>query len=249
MSLADVKAYYNKVFRPDMTTIVVIGRITPEEARREIVQYFGSWQASGPKPNLDLPAVPPNKPSEQVVPDPSRVQDRVMLAQVGGLTRTSADYYPLQVGMNVLSGGFYATRFFRDLREETGLVYTVGGRLDAGPNRSVLTIGYGCDPENVSKARAIIVRDLQAMQQQDVTADELLQAKTLLLRRIPLSQASVGGIAYQYLTLVREKLPLDEPQKAAHRIIGISSKEVRQAFGKWIRPHDLVQVTQGPAPK
>ncbi len=186
---------------------MVIGRIAPEEARRVIAKHFGSWQAGGPKPDLDLPAVPSNKPSEQVVPDPSRVQDRVMLAQVGDLTRTSADYYPLQVGMHVLSGGFYATRFFRDLREESGLVYTVGGRLDAGPHRSILTISYGCDPENVDKARPIIVRDLQAMQQQEVSADELLQAKTLLLRRIPLSQASVAGIADQYLSLVREKLP------------------------------------------
>ena len=108
LSLDDVKDYYKDVFRPDMTTIVIIGQITPEEALRVITMNFGAWRASGPKPILDLPKVPPNRSSEQVVPDPSRVQDRVTLAQVGSLTRTSTDYYPLQVGMHVLTGGFYA---------------------------------------------------------------------------------------------------------------------------------------------
>jgi zinc protease len=249
IDLDDVKDYYKHVFRPDMTTIVIIGQIAPEEALRVINMNFGAWRTSGVKPDLDLPAVPPNKPSEQVVPDPDRVQDLVMLAQVGNLTRKSADYYPLQVGMHVLTGGFYATRFYRDLREETGLVYTVDGHLHAGPNRSVLTVSYGCDPENVSRAREIIVRDLQTMQQQEVSSDELLQAKTLILRRIPLSQSSFTGIAEQYLALVRGKLPLDEQQKAAQRITGISAGEVREAFVKRIRPDDLVQVTQGPTPK
>lgn len=249
LRLDDVKAYYKKVFRPDMATIVIIGKIAPEEARRVIDRYFGAWRADGSKPELDLPAVPPNKPSEQIVPDPNRVQDQVMLAQVGDLTRTSGDYYPLQVGMHVLSGGFYATRFFRDLREESGLVYTVGGRLDAGPNRSILTISYGCNPESVGKARAIIVRDLRAMQQEEVSAEELRQAKMLLLCRIPLTRSSVSGIAGQYLQLVRERLPLDEPQQAAQRIVDIRAAEVRGAFVKWIRPDALVQVIQGPAPQ
>lgn len=249
LSLDDVRAYYKKVFRPDMTTIVVIGHIEPERAHRVIAHLFGAWQDSGPQPDVDLPAVPPNKPSAHLIPDSSRMQDRVFLAQVGDLTRTSSDYYPLQVGMHVLSGGFYATRFFRDLREESGLVYTVGGQLVAGPNRSVLTIGYGCDPENVGKARAIIERDLRAIQQDEVSPDELKQAKILMLSQIPLSRASVKGIADLYLALARDRLPLNEPQRASSRIVGITAGEVRKAFARRIRPADLVQVTQGPAPR
>ena len=249
LSLDDVKAYHQQVFRPDLTTIVVIGRITPQEAHRVIGRYFGAWQASGPLPDLDLPAVPFSPPSAHLVPDPGRVQDRVVLAQSGEVTRSSADYYPLQVGMHVLSGGFYATRFFRDLREETGLVYTVDGALEAGPHRSVLSVAYGCDPANVGKARALIERDLRAMQEEEVTPDELRQAKTLLLRQIPLSQASVEEVAAQYLALVRDKLPLDEMQRAARRIVGITAAEVKAAFARGIRPAELVQVTQGPPPQ
>jgi len=245
----DVKAYHEKVFRPDLTTIVVIGKIEADEARRVIAKYFGAWRAEGPVPDLDLPPVPPSKSSTHLIPDPGRVQDQVTLAQVGDVTRTSPDYYPLQVGMHVLSGGFYASRFFRDLREESGLVYTVGGRLDAGPTRSLLIISYGCEPEKVGKARAMIEKDLRTMQEQDVSQVELGQAKLLLLRRSLFSRASVAGIAGRDLALVHDRLPLDEPERAAKRIIGIGAGEVKTAFAKKFRPKDLVQVTQGPAPR
>ncbi|HEY6825015.1 MAG TPA: insulinase family protein, partial [Steroidobacteraceae bacterium] len=52
-----VRGYYTRVFRPDLTSIVVIGRVDPQRAREVIGRYFGGWQASGPKPSIDLPPV------------------------------------------------------------------------------------------------------------------------------------------------------------------------------------------------
>ena len=110
LELEDVRAYYAKVLRPDLTTIVVIGKVTPEQAKIVVEKYFAEWKATGPKPETDLPPVPRNKPTATVVPDHSRVQDDVTLGQTFELTRQDADYYSLELGMNVLSGAFYATR-------------------------------------------------------------------------------------------------------------------------------------------
>ena len=248
LTLEDVKAYHHAVFRPDLTTIVVIGALTPVEAKTVVEKYFGSWRAAGPRPATDLPPVPLNKPSVVTVPDKSRVQDEVTLAETLGLTRTHPDYYSLQVGLHVLSGGFYATRLYHDLREKAGLVYSVETSLHAGNTRSVFSVFYGCDPRNVAKARVRVQRNLAKMMKEPVSPRELRQAKTLLLRQILLERTSTESLAAEFLRLSRIGLPLDEPARAEQRYRGITASQVRKAFNRWMRPNAFVQVTRGPNP-
>ena len=245
----DVQSYYKKIIRPDLTTIVVIGDITMDEARPVIEKYFGSWQAEGPKPDVVLPPVPGNKPSAVNVPDPSRVQDSVDLAQELEMNRFSPDYYALQLGNHVLGGGFYATRLYRDLRENAGLVYNINNSLEAGETRTTYTIDYGSDPNNVSKARALVDQELRNMQKANVTPAELQQAKALLLRQIPLAESSEDAVAGGIIARARIGLPLDEPMHAADKYFNMTADEVRTAFAKWINPGDFAQVVRGPSPQ
>jgi zinc protease len=249
LTLDDVRQYYHKVFRPDLTSIVVIGRISPESARSTIEKYFGKWTATGPRPETDLPAVPPNKPSTVAVPDGSRVQDNVVLAQTLDLTRSNPDYYALELGSAVLGGGFYSTRLSVELRKNTGLVYSVDSSLQAGRTRSAYFVDYACDPANVGKAARIVADELLRMQNAPAGADELLRVKALLVRRLPLAEASIDGIAMGLLGRWELGLPLDEPTIAANRYLQLTPADVQAAFQKWIRPKDLVRVTQGPTPQ
>lgn len=246
---ADLGAYFDKTYRPDLTTIVVIGDITPDEARSVIEKYFGTWNASGSKPDVVLPPVPANKASAVNVPDPSQVQDTVNLSEELEMNRFNPDYYALQLGNHVLGGGFYATRLYRDLREKAGYVYTIEDSLHADQTRATYTIDYGCDPQNVSRARAMVERELIAMQKTNVTPTELQQAKALLLRQIPLAESSEDAVAGGMIARSRIGLPLDEPIHAAERYFNMSADAVRVAFAKYINPSSLVQVVRGPTPQ
>jgi zinc protease len=165
------------------------------------------------------------------------------------LTRTNEDYYALQLGNRVLGGGFYATRLYRDLREKNGLVYFVDSSFTVGLTRGVYQVEYACDPPNVSKARAIILGNLKDMQANKVSERELHQAKLMLLRDIPLGESSVDWIANGWLTYSALGLPLEERVHAGRTYVKLDAKDVQSAFVKWLRPDDLVQVTQGPSPK
>ncbi len=232
-----------------MTTIVVIGRVTPEKARAIIGKYFGTWSASGPRPNVDLPPAPPNGPDTIAVPDASRVQDSVVLVQNMALKRSDSDYYAIVLGNSVLGGGFYSARLSIDLRKNAGLVYSVGASPQVGRTRGAYFVQYASDPENVGKAASIVVRDIKAMQTTPVRDDELARSKMLLLRQIPLGEDSIADIARGLLGRSDLDLPLDEPWRAARRYIDLTPAEVQAAFAKWMRPGDLVRVTQGPPPQ
>jgi zinc protease len=249
LTLDHIKEYYRYAFRPDLTTIVVIGKVTAEQARSTIEKYFGSWTATGPKPPTDLPTAPPNRPSVIAVPDSSRVQDVVVLAQNLALTRTDPDYYALSLGNALLGGGFYSTRLSIDMRKNAGLVYSVGSILQAGRTRGAYLIEYACDPENVSKAADLAVREVKAMQTGPATADELVRIKAMLIRQIPLGESSVDEIAHGLVERADFGLPLNEPTLEARRYVELGAGEVQAAFAKWMRPDDMVRVTQGPDPQ
>jgi zinc protease len=118
-----------------------------------------------------------------------------------------------------------------------------------GKTRAIYAVSYACDPQNVSKARVIVVRDLKAMQTTLVSADDLRQAKAMLLRQVPLSEASVDSIAGGWIARSTIGLPLDEPTIAAEHYVELTAEQVKAAYAKWLRPDDLVEVTEGPNPK
>jgi len=249
LTLDQARDYYRLAFRPDLAVIVVIGDVTPEAARSVIEKYFGAWRAAGPKPDTILPPIPPNQSAVTAVPDTSRTQDEVTLGETVGITRSDADFYALRLGNNALGGGFYSTRLSRDLRKNAGLVYSVGSYFDIGRSRGMYFVQYACDPKNVSKVHASIVREIVNMQESPITQDELQRAKAMLLRQISLDEGSADGIIQGLVRRWDLDLPLDEPTIAARQYIQLSAGDIRAAFAKWVRPKDLVRITQGPQPQ
>lgn len=246
LTLDKVKAYYNQTFRPDLTTIVIVGKVDPAQARQVIEQAFGDWKATGPKPQTEYAAVPANPAGQLHVPDKSATQDEVEIAQTIDITYDDPARYAINLGNQVLGGGFYASRLTRDLREKQGLVYSVGVAFDAHKHRSVYRVEFGSDPDKVGTASALVVQNLKRMQQEPVTDAELRQAKGILLRRIPLGESSFGAIGGQLLSMSQEDKPLDAVTVAAQHYLALTAPEVQQAFAKYVRPDAMVKAVKGP---
>ena len=236
LTMDDVLSYYHTAFRPDLTTIVVIGKITPNEAHNIIEKEFGRWSAVGPKPDTDLPVAATNRSAALAVPDESKIQDAVALAENVPLTRKDPDYYALELGNAVLAGGFYSSRLSVDLRKKMGLVYSVDAELQSGQTRSVYLVSYDCDPNNVSKAANIVSQELTDMQTIPISQDELTRAKAFLLRQMTLDEDSVREIALELNGRHDLDLPLDESTVAANRYQALSASDVQDAFHQMDAP-------------
>jgi zinc protease len=249
VTLDDVKSYYASTFRPDLAAIVVVGDVTPEHARATIEKYFGGWKADGPKPNVFPPPVPPNKPASAVVPATGRVQSEVRMSETLGLTYADPDYPVVQLANAVLSGGFYASLLFHDLRELHGYVYSVDSSLSPGRNRSVFSVTYGSDPQNVGRAARLVVDDLTQLQKTPIASDRLTRAKALVLGEVPIARESYDGLAGELLSYAETDRPLDTDRRDAAAQLAASPERVRAAIAKWIRPNGFVRVVVAPAGK
>ncbi len=246
LKVEDVRAYYAAAYRPDLTTIVVAGDVTPETARRVVEATFGQWPAHGAKPQIDLPPVGPNTRTAAHVPDSASLQDTVAMAETVALPVTDPQRYDLMIGNTLLGGGF-SSRLYRDLRVRTGYVYNVDSQIDWSRTRCDYSVSFGADPAKVGPARALLVADIKDLQAHAVNDTELNRAKAQMLRRLPMQRASVDGLAALDLRLVDLGLPLDTPQTAARHYFDATAEQVRAAFVKYLRPDDLAEIVKGPA--
>lgn len=249
LSYDDVTDYYQKVFRPDLTTIVVVGDVSPSQAKKAVAGAFGDWKAKGKTPNVTLPQADDNKASSHHVPDKAQSQDTVKLAESLGLTSTAPDFRALKMANQVLTGGVFASRLYHELRVQRGLVYYVSSNLDTSRTRTQLAFQYGSDPDKVDKADKLIRNALVRMAKEPISDEELHRARAGLIRQVPLAEAGADSIGYGLLSRVELDQPLDEPYRAAKAYQSIDAKKIQAAVKKWFRPDDLVRVTQGPKPK
>ncbi len=249
ITLADVQSYYAQVFRPDITTIVVIGNVNPEHARSTIEKAFGAWHAGGTPPNLELPPVPVNPPGDVHVAPPAMRQDNVTLEQMVSIRRTDPAYYALEVGNAVLGGGAGGpeqSRLFRDLRQNSGLVYYVNSKLAVGQTRARFHIDFACAANNLTRAQQIVDNDIERLQTENAGQFELELTKASVVRRLQIGQSSTDAIGNALLSNSTSGLPLDEDHIAAQRYLATDAAAVRSAMATYIKPQNFVRTIEGP---
>ncbi|MHB8177268.1 MAG: M16 family metallopeptidase [Vulcanimicrobiaceae bacterium] len=249
LTLAGVRAWYASAYRPDLTTIVVVGDVTPAQAKAVVEKDFGGWKAVGPKPIVSAPAVPQNKPEAVNVPATGRVQSSVQLVETIGLRRKDPSWAAIQIANAALSGGFYSSLLYHDLREVHGYAYYVASQLQIGKHRSTFAVRYGSNPGNVLPAQNQVVAILTKLQRQPLAARRLVRAKALLLGQVPLRQASYKGLAGLLLGYSAENLPLDQNLIDARAELSVTDAQVQAAMRRWVRPQGFVRIVTGPPPK
>ncbi|HEX7370295.1 MAG TPA: pitrilysin family protein, partial [Rhodanobacteraceae bacterium] len=249
LTLADVKDYFAKVYRPDMATIVIVGDVAPEAAKAEVEKTFGAWKAAGPKPDVIPKPVATNPAVYTVVPNAYASQDQVLMGQMLDLNVHNPDRYALQLGNEVLGGNGFASRLMVDIRVNHGYAYGAGSGLNFDRSRSVFFVQYGSDPDKVQPVDKLVVKNIDEMRNTPVNADELMNAKQARIRSIPLEVSSVRNIARSLLDWSIKGEPLDEPMVAAKHYLDMTAGTVQEAFKKYVDPAHLVQVVEGPAPK
>jgi predicted Zn-dependent peptidase len=88
------------------------------------------------------------------------------------------DQYPAALMYNGVLGGFPHSKLFIHVREKESLAYYASSRLDG--HKGILTLQSGIEIQNYEKAVAIILKQLEAMEQGDISEKELSQTRAMI---------------------------------------------------------------------
>jgi zinc protease len=242
----DLRSYTARYWRPDLTSIAVVGNISPERVRAALEAAFGTWQNAGAKPDPHLMPMPPaTRGHDYISTDANQVYVRLGQPAV---SRSNADYDAFQVFNQILGGqGAFESRLWQELRQKRGLVYSVDSTLDSNDDRGDFRIQLNAGPQRVVEAVKLVRQELVRMQNEPVTQTELDEAKGRLVSDALLDEASTEGQAEQLLDIATYGLPLDYYRTLNERFARITVADVQRIARTYIKPDRLVQVYAGPS--
>ena len=200
-------AHYKRHYVPGGLVLAVSGRVKTAEVIAQATRLFGSMPA-GAAPTAAPPRPPAPAPWREARVVPGAQAQILMGALAPSLT--DADYPAVKVLANVLGGGM-AGRFFSELRDKQGLAYTTAAQYPARVDTGYFVAQLGTAPENVARAEAALRAQLERVQRERVSAEELRVAKAYVLgnlamdRRTNARQAwylaayEESGVGYEFL--------------------------------------------------
>ncbi|MDE2482470.1 MAG: insulinase family protein, partial [bacterium] len=242
---ADLLAYAHTYWRPDLTTIAVVGDLSPAQVKSVLTAAFADWKAQGPTPDArEMPYKAPQAGRDFVQTDAQQVFVRLGQPAVA---RSSKDYDTFLVLNQILgAGGAFESRLWQELRQKRGLVYSVTSSVHAGPDRGDFRIELAAPPSRVEEAVRFVRSELRRLQSQPVTPTELAEAKLRLVSDALLDEASADGQAQQLLDIGTSSLPMDYYRTLNDRFANITAADVERVAKEYLAPDRMVQIYGGP---
>lgn len=241
----DVVKFYGERVRPDTTIIAVVGAVTVDEARREVVARFGGWPRPA-VPAATVAAAAPGPPPQSASIPKDLTQATILLGRQA-LRQTDPDYFPLVVASYVLGGGS-ASRLYGRVRDEGGLAYSVYTYVSPSKYGSSFVVGGATRVAEVPKVIDIMREELARMGREPVSEREIALAKDYLVGSFPLRLDTSAKVADFLVAIEEQGLGLDYADRYKQNIARVTGADVQRVATMFFVPDAFNRVVVGGKP-
>jgi len=242
LSVADLQAYYQVNFKPNNSTLIVVGDITPDQVEAKLNSLFGGWQRG----DVATPTYtePPKSGSTTIylIDKPGAAQSSFRIGAVG-VPRSTKDYFALTV-MNTILGGSFSSRLMQNLREAKGYTYGAGSRFDMRRAAGPFTASAEIVSAKSDSALLEFMKELNAIRQ-NVSPQELSRAKRYLQLQLPGNFETTQDIAAALVPVAQYGLPLDYYNNYVQSVEAVTLPDVSRVAQQYINPGSLAIVIVG----
>jgi zinc protease len=235
-------AHYRRHYVPGGMVLAVSGRVKAPEVLGQAERLFGAMPA-GSVPAAEPPRPPASAASRDVVTVPG-AQAQIMMGNLAP-SLTDPDYPAVKVLSSILGGGM-AGRFFSDLRDKQALAYTTATQYASRVDQSFFLALLGTAPENVAKAEAALKGELERIQREPVSADELRVGKAYLLGNLEMDRRTNARQAWYLASFEAAGVGYEFLDRYVARVREITAADVQRAARRYLSPLRVVIVEPPP---
>ena len=228
VTLADVKAYFEKYFTPNNTYLVIIGDVNTKSVVKLAKKHFKNWQKAA---TMTTEIVEPNTNPEALeinfIDMPNAVQSNISLTSNVKLKMSDPDYHAVLIANKILGGGFNSY-LNMNLREEHG--YTYGARSSVGTDKYISRFRAGAAVRNAVTDSAVVetIKEIKRFQNEPVEADALANAKAKYVGDFVLALERPSTIAQYAINTKVNELPEDFYATYLEKINAVTIEDVNR---------------------
>jgi zinc protease len=244
LGVDNLRAFYTSRYRPDNSTLIVVGDVAPDRVLPLLESAFGGWKApSGAKTRTSLPdAAQHAARTVYLVDKPGAPQSQIRIGWIG-VPRSTPDYFPLQV-LNTVLGGAFSSRLNLNLREQHGYTYGAASSFDMRATPGPFSALAGVQADKTKESLQEFFNELNGILQ-PVPADELARAKNYVALRFPGGFETTGDISRRLEDVVTYGLPDDYFSTFVQRVQAVTAADVQRVAKRYIDPSKLAVVVVG----
>lgn len=244
--LDDVKKFYKEFYGAQNATFAAVGDFDETQIRKIVTDEFGTWKAAKPFSRIvsEYKSIPAGTQSLQT---PDKANAMLVAGYNLQLRDDDPDYAALILGNYMLGGGFLNSRLAVRIRQKEGISYGVGSGLSASPldKTGTFTTYAIYNPENAERLVKALREELEKVQKEGFTAEEIKAAKSGLLQSRQVSRAqdpTLAGTLNSYLYLNRTMAWDADFEK---KMESLTPEQVNAAMKKYIDPAKLTIIQAG----
>jgi predicted Zn-dependent peptidase len=231
-------ALYRRHYVPGGLVLAVSGQVKAAEVIAQAERLFGQMPPGSP-PVPQPPNPPPPAPSRDVLIVPG-AQAQILIGTLAPAL-SDPDYPAVKVLSTVLGGGM-AGRFFAELRDQQGLAYTTATDYPTRIDTSYFLAMLGTAPANAVRAEAALAEQLDRVQRQPVSAEELRVAKAFLLGRLAMDRRTNARQAWYLAAYELAGVGPDFLDGFTARVRAVSAADVQRVAQRYLAVRRAVVV-------
>ncbi|MEO6221057.1 MAG: pitrilysin family protein [Ginsengibacter sp.] len=246
LTLDDIKSMYKQYVTPSRGYLTFVGDIKPLEAKALAEKALGDWKgASLSLPKLGLVANP-SKTELNLVDLPNAVQSEITVVNLVDLPMSSPDYFPILLANQILGGGEEG-HLYKNLREKHGYTYGAYSGVSAGRFQTKFSAGASVRNEKTDSAIMQILNELDTIRTQQVSDEELKNAKALYNGSFALGLEDPARTAAFSSNILINNLPEDFYKTYLQKINAVTAADVQRVAQKYFNYNNTRIVVVGKA--